>query len=290
MNDQQLATVVRRSVEGATMKVPEEQVTGRGRAIRAVRRRLLAAGATVVAVGGAAAIAVTVVLPGAAAPGAPAVQQAQDTAYVVSHTSRALDMVPSDVIFFMQVTGPNLVTKTWARGKQYRTETFRSGQLASESGFTTTGTTRASVQISYRARTWSSESAPFHAASSAPAVPAIDVTCDTIAKYDIPLQASFMATALHTWESCGWLKADGTAAVGGVTAIKLTMPVDSGYIETWYVNPATYLPVRQTISRQGKVTSQRDFQWLSPTAANLASLALPAAPQGFTHVSTSAQR
>jgi hypothetical protein len=38
MNDQELTTAVRQSVDGAHMDVPEEQIARRGRAIRAARR------------------------------------------------------------------------------------------------------------------------------------------------------------------------------------------------------------------------------------------------------------
>jgi hypothetical protein len=79
--------------------------------------------------------------------------------------------------------------------------------------------------------------------------------------------------------SCGDLKADGTVTVDGVTAIKLTGSIGpQKEALTYYVSPATYLPVRMTLGHR----VQADFQWLPPTPANLAKLALPTPPAGFT--------
>jgi hypothetical protein len=285
MNDHELTSAVRQSVEGARMDVPEEKITSRGRAIRATRRRL-AAGATAIASAGAAAIATTLVLPGPAAP------PAQDTAYIVSHATQALDAVPAGAIFYMKLT-PTLpgaeASETWQRGLSVRTELFASGQLVSETGSAVTSTTKTSVDISYPNKTWS-RSALRVVAPSAPSAAANaradgTFTCDSANKtFGIPDNASMMAASLRSWESCGWLKADGTATVGGVTAIRLTMPADGSSTTTWYVSPATYLPIRRTVTRDGTLLSTLDFEWLAPTAANLASLSLPAAPHGFTEV------
>ena len=66
------------------------------------------------------------------------------------------------------------------------------------------------------------------------------------------------------------------------------MPSDSDSTLSWYVSPATYLPVRQTVTRRGTLLSTQDFQWLPPTAANLAKLDLPVPPPGFTRESWAA--
>ncbi len=282
-------STVRQSVEGAHMDVPEEQVTSRGRAIRATRRRRVAAGVTAIAAAGAAAVAAALILPDPAAPAA------QDTAYVVSHATQALTAVPAGTIFFMQSSttrpGPE-VRDTWARGSQLRVEEFASGQLVSESGFAVTSTTRTTFQISYRDRTWSRASrhlgTPSAPSAAAQAGAQGAFTCDSANESGIPDNASMMAALLHSWESCGWLKADSTAAVGGVTAIRLTTPTDGGFTTTWYVSPATYLPIRETVTRWGTLLSTLDFQWLPPTTANLAKLDLPAVPRGFTRESGAA--
>jgi hypothetical protein len=282
MNDQELTTAVRRSVEGAHMSVPEEQVTSRGRAIRAARRRRVAAGVTAVASAGAA-IAAALVLPGAAAP---ATQQAQDTAYVVSHVTQALDAIPASTIFFMHANNirESVVTDIWGRGIPNRFEVFRAGRLVSESGVSVGANTRTAVYVDYRNRTWERSTlrvSPLSAAAEARA--AGIYTCDNDSESAIPDVATQMAGLLRALVSCGDLKADGTAIIGGVTAVKLTMLTD-GETVAWYVNPATYLPIRRTVTRSGTLAMQEDFQWLLPTAANLARLDLPAAPRGFTQV------
>jgi hypothetical protein len=285
MNDQELTTAVRQSVAGARMSVPEEQISSRSRAIRAGRRRRVTAGVTAAVSAGAAAIAAAVFLPGSAAPTA---QHAQDTAYVISHVTQALDAVPADTIFFLQATiGPHsVVADTWARGGQMRIERMTpSGQLASESGYAGTSTTVTTVLVNYQDRTWSRSARvldPQAAAANARA--AVSSACDSPDGFAIPANASKMAASLRAWVACGRLKADGTASVDGVTAIKLTTLMN-GVTYTWYVSPATYLPTRMTTTRPGVLLARDDFQWLSPTKANLAQLNLPAAPQGFTQVS-----
>jgi hypothetical protein len=300
MNDQELTAAVRQSVEGARMDVPEEQITSRGRAIRATRRRRMAAGVTAAATAGAAAIAAAVFVPGSAAPAvfvpgsaAPAVQQAQDTAYVISHVTQALDTVPTSSILFLRhnATGPGSeVTESWDRGANDRTEVFSAGQLISEHGFTSTGTKITSVNISYQNKTWSRSAGHLStrpASSSERAAAVGTFTCALANDSGIPDNAKMMAGILRTLVSCGTLKADGTATVGGATAIRLTMPgtpASARTTITWYVNPATYLPIHETVTQQGTLLSSLDFQWLPPTAANRARLSLPAAPQGFAQV------
>lgn len=84
------------------------------------------------------------------------------------------------------------------------------------------------------------------------------------------------------------LKADGTATVDGVTAIRLTEPTNDGVTASWYVNPATYLPIRRTVTQRGVLLSTVAFQWLPRTAANLARLSLPVAPRGFAQAANAA--
>ncbi len=284
MNDQELTTAVRESVDGARMSVPEEQIVSRGRAIRAARRRRVAAGVTAVATAGAAAIAAALVLPG------PAVPATQDTAYLVSHVTQALDSVPASTILLVHATtGQHSdVTDTWGRGQTARGEVFTpAGQLASDWGFAATSTTLTSVYVNYRDRTWSRWAGPLGMvpaiAATDPIPPSVLARTDPTASFAMTDNASRTAAYLRALVSDGMLKADGTATVGGVTAIKLTTLV-YGITHTWYVSPATYLPIRMTITRPGTLFEQDDIQWLPPTPANLAKLSFPAAPPGFTQV------
>jgi hypothetical protein len=282
MNDQELITAVRKSVAGARMDVPEEQITRRSRAIRAARQRRLAAGITAVLSAGAVAVATAALLP------RPAVPATQDTAYVDSHVTQALDAVPAGTISYLQM---NLalysdVTDFWDRGPAHRIETFRAGQLVSESGSAVTGTTMTSVYVNYQYRIWHRSVTRIGPPSAADKAPAI--SCDNVDRLGIPDNASRLVAKLRVLVSCGMLKADGTATVGGVTAIRLTTPANNGFTTTWYVSPATYLPIRETTTWSGSLREQNDFQWLPPTTANLAKLNLPAVPPGFTQESGSA--
>jgi hypothetical protein len=216
---------------------------------------------------------------------------AQDTAYVTSHTTQAPTAVPPGTISFLQSTTTrpgSEVTDSWAGDGRLRIERFtRAGQPISDRVSARTSTTETAVLINYRDKTWTRRASHFGKLSAPAAAPAGaqgSFTCDSANKiFGIPLNPSDMATSLRDWESCGWLKADGTTTTGGATATRLTMPTDGGSTTTWYVNPATYLPIRQTVTRQGKLLSTNDFQWLPPTAANLAKLNLPTMPRGFTH-------
>jgi hypothetical protein len=291
LTDDQLAARIGPRLRAELAGLPTPDMLAALRRRRARRARVTAALTTLPVA--AAAIAAAIVLPGAAAP---TVQHAQDTAYVVSHATQALTTVPAGTILSMQwtTTGPgSQVRDIWQRDSDLRMESFASGQLVSESVSTIRGTTRTVVRISYQHRTWSRSAFPI-GKSSAPSAAARalaqgHIACDRANEsFGISDKASVMAAKLRAWESCGWLKADGTATAGGVTAIRLTTPTDDGYTTTWYINPATYLPIRQTVTQQGTLLSTNDFQWLPPTPANLAKLNLPTPPRGFTQESWSA--
>jgi hypothetical protein len=278
MSDQELTTAVRESVSGARMNVPAEQIASRGRAIHVAHRRRVAAGVTAAVSAGAAAIAAAIVLPG---PPAPATQ---DTAYVVSHVNQALDAVPADTIMFSRFDNGSGETYEWANGHETRSEAFTAtGQLTYEIGWAHTGTAITSVTIDYKDRTWwrSVTSVPV-GTPSAKASAASSVCADHF--LGVFPDVSATAAEFRAEVSCGHLKADGTATVGGVTAIKLTDAADAGFV--WYVSSTTYLPIRATLAQpDGRFFWQQDFQWLPPTTANLANLSLPTPPQGFTRVS-----
>ncbi len=273
LTDDQLATRIgpRLRAELAGLPVPDMLAALRRRRARRVRAAAVLAALPVVG----AAAAAAVFLPG---PAAPAQLHAQDTAYLVSRVTRALGAVPADAVVSVQATSEAspLVTDIWARGPDMRIEAFVAGKLVSDSGTVTAGTTTTSVNVDYRDKTWRRSTAEAGDGSSG-TVPTRRA-CDGVdGSLDDP---GAMAAELRALVSCGALKAGGTAAVGGVTAIELTS-VRDGLTTTWYVDSSTYLPVRMTTTGSGS-PSREDFQWLPPTAANLAKLNLPAAPQGFT--------
>jgi hypothetical protein len=78
---------------------------------------------------------------------------------------------------------------------------------------------------------------------------------------------------------CGEYTTDGRQRIDGIDAVKIT---GNKGLDTLWVNPATYLPVR-AIFTFGQLRSQTDFRWLAPTATNLARLSV-AVPAGFRQV------
>jgi hypothetical protein len=275
LTDDQLAARIGPRLRAELADLPAPDMLAALRRRRARRARVTAALTTLPVA--AAAIAAAVVLPG---PAAPAAQQAQDTAYVASHVTQALDAVPASAIMYMQINWAlnSVVHDKWASGLRIRDETFSAGHLVSESASTGTKTST-SVTVDYRDRTWSRSTDSLGSLSAtAPAM-----SCANAGDQPIYSNPSWMAAELRTMVSCGLLKAGGTATAGGVTAIRLANKNNS---LTWYVSPATYLPIRMTIARPGTgaLVLRVDFQWLPPTKANLAKLNLPVAPRGFTQV------
>jgi hypothetical protein len=249
------------------MSVPEEQVVSRGRAIRAGRRWRVAAGVTAV-------VSAVFLLP------RPAVPATQDTAYVVSHATQALDAVPAGTIVQVRRDSSSLgVTEIWAGDGKLRMEHFtRAGKLSSDFGSSATRTAFTQVTVNYSDKTWA------RAAGPVVAPPTPNFTCASVsAEFGIYVNPSQETAWMRAAVSCGTLKADGTATVDGVSAIKLVMVSDKvkDASLTLYVSPKTYLPVR-LMSIASVHVMQADYQWLPPTTANLAKLDLPVVPRGFT--------
>jgi hypothetical protein len=78
-----------------------------------------------------------------------------------------------------------------------------------------------------------------------------------------------------------------TTVIDGQTVLELTTrskDSSTGSVETWWVSPATWLPVR-TLSIDGGVTNQIDYGFLPPAPANIAKLKVTI-PAGFTRTPT----
>ena len=79
----------------------------------------------------------------------------------------------------------------------------------------------------------------------------------------------------------------GTTVIDGQTVDELTTSSkDSGTGggETWWVSPATWLPVR-SLTVNSAVSIQTDYGFLPPTPANIAKLTVTI-PPGFTRTPT----
>jgi hypothetical protein len=278
MNEQELTNAVRQSVAGEHMNLPAEQIVSRSRAIRAGRQRRVAAGVTAIATAGAASIAAAIVLPHQ-----PSTPTMQDTAYVVSRVTQALEAMPADTVTYRSTEAPNgNVIDSWFSSSGSRIEFLtRTGQPTSDNATTFTRTSSTSIHVNYQNKTWSRSVGTGYIA------PIAHFTCAQASAVENFGNPSMMAAWLRTQVSCGDLNADGTATINGASTIKLSFTgVKNGASATYYVNPQTYLPARLTVvNGPGKPAIQEDFQWLAPTAANLAKLDLPALPQGFARVS-----
>ena len=278
LTDDQLAARIgpRLRAELADLPVPDLPTALRHRQARQARRARITVALTALPVA-AAAFAAAAFLPGSAAQKT-AQPITQNTAYVLSHVTRALDTVPAGTIMFSRQTwGINAsVVYRWDNGTRERTEVFtHGGRLETDGGAVLTGSTLTGIVIDYGRKTWEPWSFTKDAAD--------DPILSCANWHDIMLgsgNTGETAAWLHDAVSCGVLTAAGTASVDGVTAIKLTgsIGINSPATMTYYVNPTTYLPVRLVLGH----TLQADYQWLPPTPANLAKLALPAPPAGFT--------
>jgi hypothetical protein len=260
----------------------------------------LAAGAVVL---------VAVVVPGAGhdSTGGAAV----DTAYVVSRTESALAAVGSqDRVESTQVTtsggleiefqkgGTLVVADLGSRGSTRvaawvyrRRDKFAaytsSGQLTSVAGITAARQRRTTTSVDYQHRTW------WRSTWSAllPFAPEPKLGCADLKLADLDilgLSGGDQAAALRAALSCGDYTMAGTHLVDGVQTVELEQ-VPSAALQfqmTFWVDPASYLPVRSVATFEGPGMAGRaqvDYRWLPPTPANVADLDVTI-PPGFTEV------
>jgi hypothetical protein len=271
-------------------RVPARVPPGLARiAYRRYRRRRAATRAiSVTGVAAVAAIATAVSLSG---PDGASRPTGQTTAELVSHISQAMDAVPAGTIEFDRETitlaGKTTATERWITTGRIRTDTRTpSGQLLDSYGSITTPTTYQAIDVSYSKKSWSLEKvtdqgSPAPSPGSA-SLPTCTRSLNVIPGLDNRAQA---AAWFRAEVSCGQLKAAGTGTVDGASVVKLIFSRPGATFCFW-MDTATYLPVRETQALHETMTSQDDFQWLPPTAANRAKLRLPVPPAGFTQIPT----
>jgi hypothetical protein len=204
----------------------------------------------------------------------------------------------------------------WSYGNQWRSVTYSSaGHPVYDEGFSASSVY---TLVNYQARTWARQSgvgrpaaSPSGSRACEPLVAALPLLFQSRLR-DIGFSASSppatVARALRTAVSCGALTVAGRQRVDGIEAIELTSRAGSLIPETIWVSPGTYLPVRVVVtwpprmavrqapfpaspaplgysSARGTPILQEtaDITWLSPTAQNLAKLAVTI-PAGFRRV------
>ena len=289
-----------------------------GLAVRAARRRrrrrIAAAAATAgtVVTAGAVIAAVAVAAPVPAGPGG---QQAQTAAYVVSRTESALAAAGSQALVeSTRVTtsgglrieflngGTLVIADLGSRGSTrvaawvYRQRDkfaayTSSGQLTSVAGITAVRQRKTTTSVDYQHRTWWRSSWP----ALLPFAQEPKSGCGDLklAGLDIlGLSGGDQAAALRAALSCGDYTMAGTHLVDGVQALELKqVPSAASQSQvTFWVDPATYLPVRgvATFEAPGMAgRAQADYRWLAPTSAHVAELDVTI-PPGFTEVSAPA--
>jgi hypothetical protein len=128
-----------------------------------------------------------------------------------------------------------------------------------------------STGVFYRSRTWWRGVAGPSAAVNGPA----PTPCGPGVELGPGGWPSFLRHEL----GCGEFTKGGQQRIGRVEAVELT---GNGGHEVFWVNPATYLPVRAITTLSGS-RQQTDFGWFAPTKARLAGLRL-SVPPGFRQV------
>jgi hypothetical protein len=245
-----------------------------------VPRPMLALGVVIAAVAGV--VAGVAIFPMAQRPGAGA---GAPTAETVSYrTTAALSQASaSDVeyarsVYMSRAGTPTSSVEVWSYGGQglaadrVRIETFNAdGSPGLDDSGTTLHGTRIGRVVNYSARSW------FATSERAPA----PLSCDVVCRIRQDLSDGFFNAVTRT--ALGNHPALELSRTGP-TANSATAPL-SGSEErlTIWIDPATYLPMRITVSRPGE-TVRTTVEWLAPTQANLARLTA-AVPPGFTRVS-----
>ena len=231
-------------------------------------------------------------------------RQVQTTAYVVTRVERALAPAAQDNVLgylrreyrpgsILVPAGPGLLrvsyrpgasspwsvgyTLSWMYHGTVKVSAFTAtGQRIFTDGSTMGQAGPASTVVMYRNGTWwtwTAAATPARAAQGpAPSSCGPDVLLQ-------PGPGNGWPAFIRHQLSCGEYALDGRQRVDGIDAIKIT---GNKGLDTLWVSPATYLPVR-AIFTFGPKPTQTDFSWLAPTPANLALLHV-SVPAGFRQV------
>jgi hypothetical protein len=226
---------------------------------------------------------------GSGGPVSPVHPRLLTAAYLVTRVKAALNANTAVMVTVSHEpnsqTGKPVIDKTWAShgNPTSRSEILdRHGQPVTGDVVTVTAHKTVSVQINYRDRTWTTVTYPFGSVPSGPgpAGPA-----------PLPQTPDQQTARLRAAVAAGKITVVGRSTVDGQRAIELRSgSVRTGEELTW-INPASYLPIREIDTAPGQSPAsphsiREDYTWLRGTAANLRLLtAVAAIPAGFTKVS-----
>lgn len=251
-----------------------------------IRRALpvLAAGTAALAIGAAGVLALGPHSAPAPSTTTPAPPKAKTAAFVVRQMQAAVNGNKAVLIVVEHApdstTGKPVFDETWStpHGNTSRSEDFtKTGKPTTGYVLTITPHRTVSIEVNYRARTWSKTTYSFGSASSAPGPAPLPVT---------PKQS---AARLRAQVAAGKVTLIGPATVDGQKAIELRQVSHLGQLSIW-VDPQTYLPIREIstppgVSQTSSQAIRDDYQWLPGTAANRRLVTAAAAiPPGFTEV------
>jgi hypothetical protein len=265
---------------------------------RARRRRRLVARSGLAA---ASAVAVALGMVALATGGSTGEPRVLTDAYVVKEVQAALAATDANDGKVMHATtgGSAMPAESWAYRDAAVDRLYGPrGQATVAIGYLISGDSAAYTFVNYATRTW----AGYHQGTAgAPFLPASLAGLALTPQCGASSPASPGGTLswpdyLRSELACGVLHYAGNATVNGVRAIVLDRaPAVSahGMKERLWVNAQTYLPVRAVVQEvPGRYPmpepgvlyrTTTDFQWLPPTQANLAKVALPI-PAGFHQV------
>ncbi len=153
---------------------------------------------------------------------------------------------------------------TYTDGTGTRSGSFSIVIAGSQSGSIATGAKTEMIDVQYGNRTWP----------------------DTTSNWGFPPEMGSLQSLRESIEK-GKFPGARKTELNGRTVLELTSPANRNGTEpttTWWVDPATYLPVRMLIEGQG-MTYQVDYGFLQPTPANIAHLRVTI-PAGFTRTPT----
>jgi len=180
-------------------------------------------------------------------------------------------------------TGQPTYSKDWASNIG---DTTRDEELDPQSNptigyvITTTPQKTTSIMIDYENRTWSTTTYPFGPSTSGPAPE--------------PQTPGQQAAQLQADVTAGTVTLVGAATVDGQNAVELEEGDTQTGMQYIWVNPTTYLPVREIdtapgVSPTSAEAVRTDYQWLPATPGNLQLLTASAAiPTGFTQIAATA--
>jgi hypothetical protein len=302
------------------------------RARRHRSRRRLAAGSAIAGVTAAVTAAAVIATGAAAGPGTGASTGMQNTAYVMQHVASAL--ANDNLVMRGHTTQSYTLAKfpgktfsegmmnIWAYGPRNRMveltgsscgHTLPNGACTHHGGseaYLASGTALVSGKLTGAYVTYYNRK--YSLSQLTVRVPAPCSTTARLAMGGLPVGISDWRTFIKTMLACGAGTVTGHVRIDGMETTEIsgsvTVPLSKGYAKTvnekearvrytLWVNPTTYLPVREFGSTEtyggsaGTTVSlgMTDVQWLPPTAANMAQT-LVTIPAGYQQVSSSADQ